>query len=367
MNDGQKREKKASPSSKAGSRKKPSKKSSKKSSSKKVSGGKASGKKSSGKKVAARESRNQGVSKKGVSKKVTGKKGVSKKVVASKKASGKKAGALKRPAAPKASSGKAARKTPAKKPSAKKASAKKASPAKKPAAKKSAVKKSAVKKPAVQKASPPKGAKKAPARKPAVKSPAAKPAAKSPAAKRSRKKAGKGGSNSAIPGSPPPSSGLSRSILQLSGGSRTDQRRVRYLTIDELIELHQAVAAEFGGTQAQPGEVDSDFALRNAVERPQATIFGRDAYPRFFEKAAAFFFALVQNLPFHSANRRLAVAALVAFCELNDRTIDFRALDEKTIEQLTKRASTYREKGVPAEDVFSEIREVMYSAISPPV
>lgn len=132
-----------------------------------------------------------------------------------------------------------------------------------------------------------------------------------------------------------------------------------------MIELHRAVAAEFGsGTSG--GEVESEFALANAVGRPQAKIFGRDAYPRFFEKAAVFFFALVQNLPFESANKRLVLPALIAFCELNDRSIDFKVLDEKSVEALVKKASTYRAKGIPQEDVFMEIRGAMYRAINPP-
>lgn len=103
--------------------------------------------------------------------------------------------------------------------------------------------------------------------------------------------------------------------------------------------------------------------MTNAVERPKTTVFGRDAYPEFFEKAAAFFFALLQNLPFRTGNRRLALASLLAFCELNDRSIDGRVLDEKSFEHLIKRAATHREHGVPPEEVFQEIRAMMHRAI----
>ncbi|MGH9459250.1 MAG: type II toxin-antitoxin system death-on-curing family toxin [Thermoanaerobaculia bacterium] len=131
----------------------------------------------------------------------------------------------------------------------------------------------------------------------------------------------------------------------------------------DLIELHRAISAEFGGRNAEPGVVESPFGLTNAVERPKTTVFGRDAYPDFYEKAAAFFFALLQNLPFRTGNRRLALASLLAFCELNDRAIDGRVLDEKSFEQLVKKAATHREQGIPPEEVFGEIREVMRRAI----
>jgi prophage maintenance system killer protein len=155
---------------------------------------------------------------------------------------------------------------------------------------------------------------------------------------------------------------LSRSSPSLSGGSPTDGG-VRYLTVQDVIELHRAVSVEFGGTQSHPGVVESQFGLLNAVQRPQVTTLGREAYPSFPDKVAAFLFALLTHSPFRGGNRRTALAALFAFCELNRRTIDSRVLDEKTAETLFKRASAHRELGIPPENVFREIREVMSRAI----
>ncbi|HKB80784.1 MAG TPA: Fic family protein [Thermoanaerobaculia bacterium] len=138
---------------------------------------------------------------------------------------------------------------------------------------------------------------------------------------------------------------------------------MRYLTVQDLVDLHRAVSAEFGGTQAHPGVVESQFGLVNAVQRPQVTTLGREAYPTFSDKVAAFLFALLTNSPFRGGNRRVALASLVAFCELNHRTIDARVLDEKTAETLFKRAAGYRELGIPPENVFREIREVLGRAI----
>lgn len=130
--------------------------------------------------------------------------------------------------------------------------------------------------------------------------------------------------------------------------------------------MHRAVSVEFGGNQAQPGVVDSQFGLLNAIQRPQTTVFGKDAYPTFGEKAAAFLFALLQNSPFRGGNRRVALASLVAFCEVNERTLDPRVLDEKTFETIVKRAATYKDSGLAPEVVFREIRELMDRAISRP-
>jgi prophage maintenance system killer protein len=70
--------------------------------------------------------------------------------------------------------------------------------------------------------------------------------------------------------------------------------------------------------------VDSQFALVSAVQRPQVTTLGREAYPSFSDKVAALVFALVQARAFRGGNRRVALASLVAFCELNNRTVDTR-------------------------------------------
>lgn len=130
------------------------------------------------------------------------------------------------------------------------------------------------------------------------------------------------------------------------------------------MELHKAVSTEFGGTQAHPGVVESQFGLVNAVQRPQITTLGREAYPSFSDKAAAFVFALLQARPFRGGNRRVALASLIAFCALNNRNVDARVFDEKTAETLFRRASGYRELGLPPENVYRELKETLTKSIT---
>ena len=54
---------------------------------------------------------------------------------------------------------------------------------------------------------------------------------------------------------------------------------------------------------------------------------------------------------------------MFAFCELNNRTIDSRVFDEKTAENLLKRAGSYREMGLAPENIFRELKELMSRAI----
>src|SRR5437764_6728136 len=224
--------------------------------------------------------------------------------------------------------------------------------------------------PAAKKAAP--KAAKAPKKAAAAKQPkpsakpkaAAKPPKKAPPATAKAKASAPRPAPSAspTPSSPRLSGAPSRSTPAPSAGSPTDGG-VKYLTVQDLVELHRAVSAEFGGTAAHPGVVESQFGLVNAVQRPQVTTLGREAYPTFPEKAAAFVFALLTYSPFRGGNRRVALASLFAFCELNNRTVDSRVLDEKTAETLFKRAAAHREMGIPPENVYREMREVLNRAI----
>ena len=54
---------------------------------------------------------------------------------------------------------------------------------------------------------------------------------------------------------------------------------------------------------------------------------------------------------------------MFAFVELNNKMIDSRVLDEKTAENLFKRAAGHREMGIPPENVFREFKEIMTRAI----
>jgi prophage maintenance system killer protein len=123
------------------------------------------------------------------------------------------------------------------------------------------------------------------------------------------------------------------------------------------------VSSEFGGSGAHPGVIDSQFGLVNAVQRPQITTLGRDAYPAFSDKVAAFVFALLQARPFRGGNRRVALASLVAFCELNNRTVDAKVFDEKTAETILRRAASCQELGIPPENVFRELRDLLSRSI----
>jgi death on curing protein len=89
---------------------------------------------------------------------------------------------------------------------------------------------------------------------------------------------------------------------------------VIYLTLPEL--LH--VAERTLGTE--PAVRDYGL-LESAVARPQATAFGSEAYRDLDTKVAALLHSLARNHALIDGNKRLALAAVIAFYGLNGRRL----------------------------------------------
>lgn len=89
----------------------------------------------------------------------------------------------------------------------------------------------------------------------------------------------------------------------------------KFLSERELVLLNMQLIKT-----SSPGEqmgVKFPELLDSAINRPQQSAFGEDAYPTLFLKAAALFESLAQNHAFHSANKRTAFAALYYFLRYN--------------------------------------------------
>ncbi|MEV6791794.1 type II toxin-antitoxin system death-on-curing family toxin [Streptomyces sp. NPDC051320] len=57
--------------------------------------------------------------------------------------------------------------------------------------------------------------------------------------------------------------------------------------------------------------------LESAVHRPSASMFGQEAYPDLFDKAASLLQSLSINRPFIDGNKRTAWASCVVFLAMN--------------------------------------------------
>ena len=87
-----------------------------------------------------------------------------------------------------------------------------------------------------------------------------------------------------------------------------------YLTLPELLHIARRVLG------SDPPVRDIGL-LESAVARPQATAFGADAYPDLDSKAAALLHSLARNHALVDGNKRLALAAVIAFYGVNGRRL----------------------------------------------
>ncbi|WP_037907117.1 type II toxin-antitoxin system death-on-curing family toxin [Actinacidiphila yeochonensis] len=82
---------------------------------------------------------------------------------------------------------------------------------------------------------------------------------------------------------------------------------------------HHLAPAELLDLAARLGRPDvrDRGLLESALARPRAAVFGQDAYPGVWEKAAALMVSLVRNHPMVDGNKRLAWYAAWVFLHLN--------------------------------------------------
>ena len=87
-----------------------------------------------------------------------------------------------------------------------------------------------------------------------------------------------------------------------------------YLTLPELLHVAERTLG--------PDYAVRDYGLLEAaLARPRATAFGKDAYPDLDAKAAALLHSVARNHALIDGNKRLALAAVIAFYGLNGRRL----------------------------------------------
>jgi death-on-curing protein len=88
-----------------------------------------------------------------------------------------------------------------------------------------------------------------------------------------------------------------------------------FLTKEEVISAHYFIMKRMN--DAGQAGVKEHGLLDSAVHRPQQSVFGEDAYPSVFDKAAALLESLVKNHCFQNGNKRTAYLVTKSFLRLN--------------------------------------------------
>ncbi len=102
---------------------------------------------------------------------------------------------------------------------------------------------------------------------------------------------------------------------------------MRFLTVEEVVELHRLALEQTGGAVG----LRDLGALDSATAQPYMTFAGQELYPTIAEKAAALAFSLVMNHPFADGNKRTGHAAMETFLVLNDHELNAPADEQEGI------------------------------------
>jgi death-on-curing protein len=115
---------------------------------------------------------------------------------------------------------------------------------------------------------------------------------------------------------------------------------MRYLTINQVLEIYHRVMQQSGGLIG----IRDLGALESAVAQPRVTFGGEELYPTIVNKASALGFSLIQNHPFVDGNKRTGHAAMETFLVMNGYAIDAR-VDEQVQVILQVASSELRRDG----------------------
>jgi death on curing protein len=128
---------------------------------------------------------------------------------------------------------------------------------------------------------------------------------------------------------------------------------VEYLSLEQVLALHETQLQEFGGASG----LRDEGALDAAINRPAMTFGGEDLYPDVGAKAGALLHSLVMNHPFVDGNKRVGAHAAVLFALLNGNEPAFTSEELVEVTLATARgemsaealAIWFRQRLVPRE------------------
>jgi death-on-curing protein len=95
-------------------------------------------------------------------------------------------------------------------------------------------------------------------------------------------------------------------------------KSVRFLSLEQVLAIHADQVQRYGG---DPGVRDLGL-LQSAIAMPRAMFGGQYLHPALHEMAAAYLFHLTQNHPFLDGNKRIGLAAAIAFLAVNDTWLE---------------------------------------------
>lgn len=96
---------------------------------------------------------------------------------------------------------------------------------------------------------------------------------------------------------------------------------VEFLDLDDVLDLIRRLLGD-------PPPIQDIGLLGSAVARPQTAVFGQDAYPDIWSKAAALLQSIVNNHALIDGNKRLGWLATAVFLEINGVSVIYVSNDD---------------------------------------
>ena len=121
---------------------------------------------------------------------------------------------------------------------------------------------------------------------------------------------------------------------------------IEYLDLEDLVRLATRLLGD-------PPPIRDIGLLGSAVARPQTTVFGVDAYPDLWAKAAALLHSVVNNHALIDGNKRLGWLATATFLAINGVVVE-RATNQQVYELVIKVASS----NVALEEITTQLRRM---------
>lgn len=98
-----------------------------------------------------------------------------------------------------------------------------------------------------------------------------------------------------------------------------------YLDIDLMEKMCHPLAVAVFDTSVEPippFRPHTEQLLDSSLNLPKQAFGGKDLYPELIDKAAIFYYSLIQNHPFPNGNKRIATASLLLFLFINNHWLE---------------------------------------------
>jgi len=95
-------------------------------------------------------------------------------------------------------------------------------------------------------------------------------------------------------------------------------KKIRFLTVQEVIKLHDIAVERFGGALG----IRNKGLLESAIAQPKLVIFEKYVYKDLFQMAGAYAFHIIKNHAFIDGNKRTGILVALTFLDMNNYCIE---------------------------------------------